>query len=125
MVCTAALHFAAAAVFGPPPEVAAADDQPHLNSHVQTLLDDIAHLTDDLKIKAGMFVSRKSLTADFQQDTMIYRFFHNVLLWHIISAFILPYFQSFGKGVSEDFHRKIPESFFVGIPFFFLAATDS
>ena len=60
------LHFAAAAVLGAPPEVAAADDQTHLNAHVQTLLDDVAHLTNDLKIQTGMLVSRKGLAADLQ-----------------------------------------------------------
>ena len=30
------------------------------------------------------------------------------LLWHMLSVSILPYFPPFGKGVSEDFRRKIP-----------------
>ena len=46
--------------------VAAADDQAHLNAHVQALLDDVAHLTNDLKIQTGMLVSRKGLAADLQ-----------------------------------------------------------
>ena len=119
MVSAAALHFAAAAVLGAPPKIAATDNKAHLNAHVQTSLDRIAHLTDHLKIQTGVLISRQRLAADFQQNTMINRFFHIALLWHIILSFILPYFPPFGKGVTEDFHRKIKKCFFLEIPPFF------
>ena len=50
---------------------------------------------------------------------MIYRFFHNDLLWHMLSVSILPYFPSFGKGVSEDFHRKFHDRFLLEFRSFF------
>ena len=66
MVSAAALHFAAAAVLGAPPKIAATDNKAHLNAHVQTSLDRIAHLTDHLKIQTGVLISRQRLAADFQ-----------------------------------------------------------
>ena len=75
MVGTGALHLAAG-ILGAAPEVAAADHQAHLNTHIQALLDDIAHLADDFKIQAGMLITSQSLAADFQQDSLINRFSH-------------------------------------------------
>ena len=64
----------AAAVFRTAPEVAAAHHQTYLDAHVQTLLDDIADLTNHLKIQAGMLVTGQGLAADLQQDPFIHSF---------------------------------------------------
>jgi len=92
-----ALH-GAAAVFRTAPEVAAAHHQTYLDAHVQTLLDDIADLTNHLKIQAGMLVTGQGLAADLQQDPFIHRLRHDENLRLFCSQNIidiLAYFSAF------------------------------
>jgi hypothetical protein len=80
------LHLAAA-VLDAPPEVAAADDQANLDTHIDTLLDGGADFADLLKIQteaialSGLLTQR--FTADLQQDALIFQFlqFFSLLLY--------------------------------------------
>ena len=93
-----ALH-GAAAVFGAPPEVSAADYQAHLNTQIQALLDDVAHAADHLEIQSGVLISRQSFAADLQQDPLVNRLCHNKNLRCVSGIYtglfylIFPYLQ--------------------------------
>ena len=73
VVGTGALDVALA-VFHAAPEVAAADDDAHLHTQLRARLDDVAHLTDHVKIQSRLLVTGKRLTADLEQDTPKLRF---------------------------------------------------
>ena len=75
MVGPAALH-PVAAVFQPPPEVAAAHHNAYLNTSLHTLFNDLGHLSDHVKIQSPPCVARQGLSADFQQHSAIDRLFH-------------------------------------------------
>ena len=77
MVCAGALHFAGA-VSHAAPEIAAADDNAHLDAHVDALLDHVAHFADHIEIQAKMFLSRQRFSADLQQDPFILGRLHSV-----------------------------------------------
>ena len=66
-------HFALT-VFHAAPEVAAADDDAHLHAQLRARLDNVAHLTDHVKIQSRLLVTGKRLTADLEQDTPKLRF---------------------------------------------------
>ena len=90
----AALHLAGA-VLHAPPEVAAADDQTHLDTHIDTFLDgsgDRVHL-GKIQTEAVTLDSllTQCLTADLQQDALILQFIQKGSLLckylHILSYF--------------------------------------
>jgi hypothetical protein len=62
----------AAAVFGAAPEIAAADDDSDFNAKLVAFFDCFADIPDYIKVQTGFILSRKSLSADFQQDPFIF-----------------------------------------------------
>ena len=62
----------ALAVFHAAPEVAAADDDTHLNAHLVAALDDIAHLGNNVEVEAEVLVARQRLAADLEQHALIF-----------------------------------------------------
>ena len=81
VVGTGALDVALA-VFHAAPEVAAADDDAHLNAHLIAAPDDVAHLGNDVEVEAEVLVARQRLTADLEQHALILelRHTHNLSL---------------------------------------------
>ena len=65
LVGAGALHVAAP-VLGAAPEVAAADDQAHLDPLGHAGLDDLAHLPDEGKVDAPARLASQALSADIQ-----------------------------------------------------------
>ena len=99
MVGTGALDVALA-VFHAAPEVAAADDDAHLHTHVRALFDDVAHLGNDVEVEAEVLVARQRLAADLEQHALILELSHAHNLpfqeqVQIFTATILAYFCSF------------------------------
>ena len=90
----------ALAVFHTTPEVAAADDDAHLHTHVRALFDDVAHLGNDVEVEAEVLVARQRLAADLEQHALILELSHAHNLpfqeqVQISTATILAYFCSF------------------------------
>ena len=75
MVGTHTNHLVAAVLYAAP-EIAAADYDAHLNAHVDALLDRITHRGDHIKIQSTTSVTGQSLTADLQQNTLVFWCFH-------------------------------------------------
>ena len=99
VVGTGALNVALA-VFHAAPEVAAADDDAHLHTHVRALFDDVAHLGNDVEVEAEVLVARQRLAADLEQHALILELSHAHNLpfqvqVQIFTATILAYFCSF------------------------------
>ena len=99
VVGTGALDVALA-VFHAAPEVAAADDDAHLHTHVRALFDDVAHLGNDVEVEAEVLVARQRLAADLEQHALILELSHAHNLpfqeqVQIFTATILAYFCSF------------------------------
>ena len=67
----ASLHLIRA-VLHAAPEVAAADDKTNLNTQLVALLDGFAHGVNHAIIQPPVLLSGKGLTAELQQDTLVF-----------------------------------------------------
>lgn len=87
LVGAGALH-PVAAVLDAAPEIAAADDDAHLHTGFDALLDDVADTADHIKIQAAVGVARQGLAADFQKYAAILRLVHGEPLLYLLFVFV-------------------------------------
>ena len=68
----------ALAVLHAAPEVAAADDEPHLYAHIHTVLDGIGHAAHHLKVQAEVLVAGQRLAADLNEYPFVFWLLHRI-----------------------------------------------
>ena len=66
------------AVLDAAPEIAAADDDAHLNAHLGAALDSLAYAGDKIEVEAGLFLAGKGLAAYFNKYSFIHWFRHGI-----------------------------------------------
>ena len=82
MVGTGTLH-AVTAVLQAAPEITAANNNAHLDTHLHSLLDNIADLADDVKVQTTVCGACQRLSADLQQHPLIFRLIHAGIHSHL------------------------------------------